>query len=293
MTATNVFDRTANHAAAPRGFSLVELLVVIGVVGALTTMILPAVQRAREASRRAACGNHLRQGVIGTLAYESSRRVFPPGCDLRPAGPTLPNGTQHAWSTFILPYVGEESLARRIDLRQRWDAPGGNDAAVDTSIEIYVCPSGIVSSVGKADYGGVSGSWIMMPGVEFRGEEGLSNGMLVSVTGDVEAVRSSAVTDGLANTLLVGEAVDRCNAEEAEDDRNTSGRWAWVNCFVQAAGFVNSRGSDIRSNHPGGAHVGFADGHTVFFGDSTDPAVLSAMCTRNGGEALASASSGP
>ncbi|MEI7782729.1 MAG: DUF1559 domain-containing protein, partial [Planctomycetota bacterium] len=102
-------------------------------------------------------------------------------------------------------------------------------------------------------------------------------------------VRPANVTDGLGNTALIAEAVDRCDPEDAGSDRNKSGRWAWVNCFTQAAGFVNSRGSDIRSNHVDGAQISFADGHVVFFNDSMDPAVLSAICTRNGGEAEASA----
>jgi prepilin-type N-terminal cleavage/methylation domain-containing protein/prepilin-type processing-associated H-X9-DG protein len=284
-------SRANQASAARRGFSLVELLVVIGITGTLLGMALPAVHRAREASRRAACGNKLLQCALGTLAYESARRTFPPGCDLRPTFPDLPDGTQHAWSTFILPYVEENDIASRIDLRKVWDAPGGNDVASDSPVATYVCPSGIVSSFGKADYGGISGAWIMMEGVPFYGEDGLSNGTLVSVDSDVKPVRAATVSDGLSATLLIGESVDRCDAEDAVDPRSKCGRWSWINCFAQAVGFVNARGSDIHSNHPGGAQVGFADGHVVFVNDSMDPAVLSAICTRNGGEAVASAAS--
>lgn len=275
-------------AACPPGFSLVELLVVIGIIGTLVGMTLPAVQRVREAARRSACSNNLKQCALGTLTYEVSRRSFPPGCDLKPRGASLPDGTQHAWSTFVLPYIEEAGLASRINLQKRWDAPGGNDVASDSSVTIYVCPSGIVSTAGKADYGGVSGSWIMEEGVTFHGPEGLSNGILFSVDAQAEPVRASGVTDGLGYTALVAEAVDRCEPEDAASDANKSGRWAWVNCFVQASGFVNARGSAIRSNHPQGAQIGFADGHVVFFNESMDPAVLSAICTRNGGETEAS-----
>lgn len=277
--------------ASPPGFSLVELLVVIGVIGVLAGMTLPAVHRVREASRRTACANKLRQSALATLSYESARRTFPPGCDLRPVGTALPDGTQHAWSAFILPFVEEHGIASRIDFRKAWDAPGGNDVASDSPVAIYVCPSGIVSSFGKADYGGISGAWIMMDGVPFYGEDGLSNGTLVSVDSTIDTVRAAGVSDGLGTTLLIGESVDRCDAEDAVDPRSKCGRWAWVNCFAQATGFVNVRGSDIRSNHPGGAQVGFADGHVIFASDSMDPAVLSAICTRNGGEAVASAAS--
>jgi prepilin-type N-terminal cleavage/methylation domain-containing protein/prepilin-type processing-associated H-X9-DG protein len=271
------------------GFTLVELLVVIAIVGTLIGMLLPAVQGVRESSRKTACSNKLRQCGLGASNYESARRSFPPGCDVKPQGASLPQGTQHAWSTFILPYIEETAVAARIDLKKAWDAPGGNDVASDTSIPTYVCPSGIVTITGKADYGGVSGAWILSDGVPFHGPAGLSNGMLVSVDGVIPPVRAGSATDGLSSTLLAAEAVDRCDAEEAGDERNKSGRWAWINSFAQATAFVNVRGSDIRSNHPGGAHGVFADGRVTFLNDSMDPVVLAAICTRNGGEAMASA----
>lgn len=276
---------TAERAA----FSLVELLVVIGIVGALLGMVLPAMQTVRETSRRSACGNNLRQCALGTLGYDVARGMFPPGCDLEPVGASMPDGTQHAWSTFILSQIEEGGLASRIDLRKLWNAPGGNDEASAATVAVYVCPSGIVSTIGKADYGGVSGSWIMADGVHFRGAEGLSNGMLVAVDKDVRPVRGRTVTDGVSNTLLVAEAVDRHDPDDTDAD--TAGRWARINCFAQSAAFVNTRGSDIRSNHPHGAQGGFADGHVAFLNDSMDPTVLSAICTRNGGEAVASAAS--
>jgi len=273
------------------GFSLVELLVVIGIVGVLVGMLLPGLQRVRESSRRSACSNNLKQCLQGALSFEQARRAFPYGCDLVPRGPTLAEGTQHAWSTFILPFIEQGSLAARIDLTNLWDAPGGNDSASDTTIPTYVCPSGVVPTVGKADYGGVSGAWIIMEGVPFFGPDGLSNGMLFSVDETTKPVKAATVLDGMSSTVLVAEAADRCAADDAQLTTNKSGRWAWVNCFVQAAGFVNARGSDIRSNHPQGAEVGFADGHVVFFNESMDPVVLSAICTRNGGEAEASLAS--
>lgn len=273
------------------GFTLVELLVVIAIIGTLIGMLLPAVQSVRESSRKTACSTKLRQCGLGASNYESARRSFPPGCDVKPQGVSLPEGTQHAWSTFILPYIEETAVAARIDLRKAWDAPGGNDVASDTSIPTYVCPSGIVTITGKADYGGVSGAWIMADGVPFRGAAGLSNGMLVSVDGVIPPVRAGSATDGLSGTLLAAEAVDRCDSEEAANPQNKLGRWAWVNCFAQAASFVNVRGSDIHSNHPAGAHGVFADGRVTFLDDSMDPVVLAAICTRNGGEAMASAAS--
>lgn len=273
-----------------RGFSLVELLVVIAILGTLIGLLLPALQSVRESSRKTTCGNNLRQSALGVSSYESARRTFPPGCDLKPRGEDLPDGTQHAWSAFILPYIEENAIASRIDLQKVWNAPGANAAAANANVAVYVCPGGIVSAPGKADYGGVSGAWIMSDGVPFHGEAGLSNGMLIEVNGTTGPVRAATVTDGLSSTLLVAEAVDRREPPEVEQPID-SGRWAVMNCFVQAVPFINARGSEIRSNHPQGAHGGFGDGHVAFLNDSMDPVVLSAICTRNGGEAVASTAS--
>lgn len=148
-------------------------------------------------------------------------------------------------------------------------------------------------TVGKADYGGISGAWIMMDGVPFYGPAGFSNGMLFAVDETSKPVRAFDVVDGMSKTALVAEAADRGTFADAGNVNVNVGRWAWMNCFAQAAGFVNTRGSDIRGNHPKGAQIGFADGHVVFFDELSDPKILSAICTRNGGEAEASLAGAP
>jgi hypothetical protein len=260
---------------------------VIAIVGTLLGMLLPAVQRARELSRRTACGHHVRLTALGVVGYESARRHFPAGCDMVPRGASLPVGTQHAWSSFILPFVEESGLAGRIDYSRSWNAPGGNRAASNEVVSAYVCPSGLLPAAGKSDYGGISGSWIVSAGVPFHGAAGLTAGLLFADDGGHPPATAADVTDGLSRTLLVAEAVDRGTAEPAADDAEAAGRWARINCFAQAAAFVNAFGSDIASHHDGGAQAALADGRVTFLGDSIDPAVLSALCTRNGGETTA------
>lgn len=279
-------------ASGRRGFTLVELLAVIAIIGTLIGLLLPAVQRTRELSRKTQCGSNIRQTALGVCGYESARRRFPAGYDLQPRGTALPSGTEHAWSSFILPYIEHAGSSARIDYTKSWNAPGGNDLAGRQAVATYVCPSGIVASVGKADYAGISGSWIVSAGVPFLGAAGLSNGMLFADDGEHRPVAAADATDGLSHTLLVAEAVDRGNATAPNDDPDATGRWARINCFAQSAAFVNALGSDITSHHLGGAQAACGDGRVLFLGESIDPAVLSALCTRNGGEADASSPDG-
>ena len=291
MTSTSLLTSLpvgGHFAGGRRAFTLVELLAVIAIIGTLISLLLPAAHQIREASRRSHCSNNIRQIALGVCGYEAARNSFPPGCDLVPRDPFLPTGTQHAWSSFVLPFIEEDRLASRIDYKKSWDAPGGNDVATDQSIPVYVCPSSIVASVGKADYAGISGSWIVSEHAPFYGPAGFTNGILFAIDEEHHPVKASSVSDGLGHTLLAGEAVDRGDERASASDPDASGRWARVNCFAQSEPFVNLKNSDMRSTHAGGCQVAFADGRTSFLDELMDPEVLSAICTRNGGEAIAS-----
>lgn len=279
--------------ARRQAFSLVELLVVVAILGVLVGLLLPAVQRVREAARRTTCGNNVRQAALAVAGYETARRRFPAGCDLRPVEPALPAGTLHAWSSLVLPFLEETATAIRIDYARPWNAAGGNDAAARARIAAYICPAALLANVGKADYGGVSGAWMLgVEGVPFSGPKGLTNGMLVPIDGSTGPVTAATVTDGLGHSLLIAESIDRGPAPGPTDD-DPAGRWATQNCFAQASAFVNADSSDIRGLHHGGAEAAFADGRVAFLSELMDPAVLAAICTRNGGELAAGAAAVP
>lgn len=290
-TTSAVWSR-ALHGQRPAsiGFALVELLTVVAILAVLVGLLLPAIQRAREVARRTACGTNVRHLALAVGGYESAHRRFPAGCDQVPVPPHLPVGTLHAWSSLVLPFLDESGLAGRIDYARFWNAAGGNDVASRSRIAAYICPSALLAHIGKADYGGVSGAWMLgVDDVPFAGSAGLTNGMLVSRDTGMQPVTAATVTDGLACTLLVAESTDRGPppaAEPAHDD--PAGRWATMNCFAQAAAFVNAEAGDIRGPHPGGAQAAFADGRVAFLNEQMDPAVLAALCTRNGGEPAAS-----
>jgi hypothetical protein len=189
-------------------------------------------------------------------------------------------GTLHAWTSSILPFLEEADLAARIDYSREWNDPAGNRVASKQEIAAYACPSGVLSYVGKADYAGISGAWMLgVDGVPFLGAAGLTNGVLVPRDRDTGHVQAAHVTDGLSATLLAAESTDRGPAPgEDADPEDPTGRWAVHNCGPQSSGFINTETSDIRSLHPGGAQAAFADARVVFLSESMDPVVLAAIC---------------
>lgn len=291
----NAARRITNGLARPRhrrrraAFSLVEVLVVTVILAGMLAMMLPAIQRAREAARRVACGNNVRQATLAVTCHEVAKRRFPAGCDQVPAPPRLEAGTLLAWSAAVLPFLEEQGLACRIDRTRSWNDPRGNAEAASTRIRSYLCPSALQSYPGKADYGGVAGAWMLgIAGVPFSGPEGLTNGMLVPRTEAATVVTAATATDGIGHTLLMAESTDRGPPTgAAADPDDPAGRWATLNCFAQASAFVNADTGDIRGPHAGGAQASFADGRVAFLSDQMDPAVLAAICTRNGGESAA------
>ena len=264
-----------------------ELLVVLAIIGTLSGLLLTAVSHMREAGRKLQCSNNLKQATLGVCTYQAARRTFPPGRDAIPVGPGMPGGTEHAWSSFILPQIEEAAIAARIDYGARWDASGANATAANLTIATYVCPSGLLFFPGKQDYGGIAGTYIIPSGMGQPASNPDSSGTLIPVvSAGRRGVRPSEVLDGLSSTLLVAESVDRGRPPGWSGGGPDHLPWAWgANTIYQNARFINVMDEQgIRSNHIGGAHGAFADGHCRFLDEYTDADVLAALCTRNGGE---------
>lgn len=121
------------------GFTLVELLVVIAIIGILMSLLLPAVQMAREAARRTQCGNNLRQQGLALLGFESSHGVFP-ASGWTQAGPGNPHGKYVGWRPLILPFAEQQNLQDLYDFQQDW-WEGSNQAAAAVPVLFFQCPS--------------------------------------------------------------------------------------------------------------------------------------------------------
>lgn len=124
------------------GFTLVELLVVIAIIGLLVTLLLPAVQSAREAARGISCKNNLRQLALAVLNYQSANQTFPPSFQIA-QGTTLTTNNG-SWSVHarILPFLEEASAYGMVDTSLAWDDPRNKATGVPLlAVPSYFCPS--------------------------------------------------------------------------------------------------------------------------------------------------------
>lgn len=192
---------------ARRGFTLVELLVVVTIIGILVALLTPAVQAAREAARRMSCGNHLRQLGIAVHHYHESLAMLPPGALVQ----QLPDGTlstsylgPHA---RILPFLEQNNVFGAMNISASY-GDVVNKEAVGRVIDGFLCPSEVrrgpfahktFGNIGGVNYGFCMGDWYV-----WNGLTGICPPTR-SAFGVNLSHRWADFSDGLSNTLLISE----------------------------------------------------------------------------------------
>jgi prepilin-type N-terminal cleavage/methylation domain-containing protein len=299
-----------------RGFTLVELLVVVAIIGILIALLLPAVQAARESARRIECSNHLKQIGLAMVNYHDVRKVFPYATPWDQVGANDTGGT---WAAMILPYMEQEALYKQFDFTKLMTDPA-NAAAVKTVVKAYLCPSDPRSSepifddrqnLSASNPKPSLGSWYVVsigptkpdlcvycPGVEpnyccqgnnygSTGPAGNSVGMFGRYP---KCYSARDITDGLSRTLMVGETLPGQCVYSCAHCPNfpLASTSIPLNTFeiVSIAGGAHYRACGFKSDHPGGAYFALADGTVHFFNDSVDFQVYNELGTRAGHEVV-------
>ena len=302
-----------------RAFTLIELLVAVSIIGVLTAILLPAVQAAREASRRATCAANLRQIGIAMSTYESAHGMFPPA-QLR----TATGGAAFGLSghVFLLPHIEQQAVYSAINMDfTRWDTANSpmveNRTARSTRLGVYLCP-GDGEPEHLNSYRFNRGRFGVRPGpYPFDGP--FSFGVLP---------RPASITDGLARTAFMSERLGGSFMADAHDPSRdirvapgsissddqfipiclsagsvywfyTSGRyWTYTGTFYtdynhngkpndprpSCNGGIDAGLHPPRSHHPGIVNVLFGDGHLEGIQDGIDQKVWLALGTHDSGD---------
>ena len=217
-------DAVSRRTSAPKGFTLIELLVVIAIIGVLVGLLLPAVQQAREAARRVACTNHLKQLGLAALNYESSNNQLPP-LTLDWGNGISTGGRYYAtFFAYVLPYMEALTVADLFDMEQPFGHLGGTrpanwEATKNSGCRVpgFLCPSrsgGVRANARgqqptdyavvtfRNDHRGwyINGSEQAIMPSKAKSFDG-TNYILKSFT----STRVSDITDGLSKTFMLGE----------------------------------------------------------------------------------------
>jgi prepilin-type N-terminal cleavage/methylation domain-containing protein/prepilin-type processing-associated H-X9-DG protein len=315
------FCRSTHRA---RAFTLVELLVVIAIIGILVALLLPAIQAAREAARRAQCLNNLKQIGLAFQLHADSLEIFPNGgfnqfakrttdgsrpterrFEDRGRPLTAPNQSW-GWAYQILPYIEQQAL---------WESK--LDDLTPIPVAAYFCPTRGPSRVFEVDgrfrsmndyagNAGTSNDGETGPGSGQKGDgaDGVVVRATLGQTGIVfekyspPVVPGRNIEDGMSNTLAVAEKhinVGRLDRRQSNDDYGFTEGWDWDTIrwgyFQPTPDFMDSSMnppdpvmSAFGASHPGGFNAVFCDGSVRSISFDIDSGVFEMVCSRDDGE---------
>ncbi|MBC8114428.1 MAG: DUF1559 domain-containing protein [Candidatus Saccharimonas sp.] len=281
------------------GFSLIEVLVSLGVISILLALLVPAIQQARETARRTQCANNLKQVGLALHNYHDAHNVFPPGGMI---------ANELSWHVLVLPMLGQGALHSQFDFDQGQyfsaTVNNKNNPHGLARIPEYLCPSAShqrsLTSADAVDgqktytthyYGimgprgdnPVGGTYRISPGFGPFSDQGLLGFDSSKHFGDI--------TDGTSSTFVVGEI--------SWNDANSYRTWVRgvngnpmsgaknvvhpINTFFFNSG-VGFNDISLGSQHPGGTHVLMGDGAVRFISETVDMIVYRSTASIDGGE---------
>jgi prepilin-type N-terminal cleavage/methylation domain-containing protein len=279
-----------------RGFTLIELLVVIAIIAILIGLLLPAVQKVREAAARMQCSNNLKQLALAAHSYHDVAGSFPPWYTQHLRTNVTPSVTYYLpWSIMILPHLEQDNTFKSYAYFGTASVP----------IKTFLCPSNTGSGVyspGTANANTLT-HYLAVTGQRYSdwtrgGDTGIMAGYPVT-----QQVKMPAISDGTSNTVLIGERPSMPNdgwgwisnrdtdsnlwmVTQSTADRTIYSPCAYPMTFQPGKINVNCDVNHFWSNHTNGGNFAVADGSVRFFQYSAGTTLLPLMATRAGGEVL-------
>ena len=296
------------------GFTLIELLVVIAIIAILIGLLLPAVQKVREAADRTKCQNNLKQLGLACHGYHDAYDRLPYGMNWVSSADTDGFGNDNqssgwrsdAWSTQVLPYAEQDAIYQVLKTATAdFTTQRPSNTTTKTVLNVFVCPSDVGpefnnnrDNEAKSNYVGIAGSVRSTTDAAIACSDNTS-GQTTGIFWVNSKTRLPAIKDGTSNTAMLGER----DGGDGDGSPRRAAIWAgsvrarYLNGALGATTGTNpfmllniqisnttSQWNSLGSFHPGGANFAFADGSIRFIRDSIDTASYSAIGTRSAGD---------
>ena len=281
-----------------RAFTLIELLVVIAIIATLIGLLLPAVQKVREASNRTRCSNNLKQSCLGMHNYVAANEMFPPAYKNEPSNP-YDYRPGWGWAMLTLSYVEQDPLYKQFNYPPSLFGNGSNPAPPtplsQTPLKIFRCPSDTGPDLNSFRNSHATSNYRAVCGADAAGGLFITNQDRGGVMFQNSKVKIAGITDGTSNTLLLGE----CKFDQNEN------KWAalWtgmigiygggimISCVMwqvdDASAVINGPAPQaFSSRHYGGAYFAFCDGSVRFFREGGSVQTLKWLAGRNDGKVV-------